>query len=349
LIFNNQDLSQLKLFFLQFSIFGFLSSIFISLLSIFINSRGFNKKIWLFIGTPDEFIILKKLLEFKRLEHELSIWDTENDFDRVKLNSTVGVIIFEPKRIGNLLNKQLIELKEKGIAVLNKMSWCERVLQRYPTELLEEVDLLDGHFFLKNTFIENRIKRLGDLVVSGLLLIITFPLVIFCGLLVFLQDGGPIFYSQIRNGKMNKKIKLWKIRTMLKTAELDSAVWAVKNDPRITKIGAILRKTRLDELPQLINVLNGEMSLIGPRPERPEFDSTLEREIPNYTLRRLIKPGLSGWAQVNYPYGASKIDSSNKLSYDLYYLRNFSFWLDLLILFKTMRLVLNAKGSSPII
>ena len=134
---------------------------------------------------------------------------------------------------------------------------------------------------------------------------------------------------------------------MKKNAEKSGAKWASKKDPRITRIGYFLRKLRIDELPQLWNVCIGNMSLIGPRPERPEFDKDLLERIPNYSLRLRIKPGLSGWAQVNYPYGASLEDSYNKLSYDLYYLKHFSFFLDLLIFFKTIRLVALAKGSIP--
>ena len=131
-------------------------------------------------------------------------------------------------------------------------------------------------------------------------------------------------------------------------AEQGGAQWSCRSDSRITKIGSFLRRTRLDEIPQLICVLNGSMSLIGPRPERPEMDQMLEQFIPFYKLRYSIKPGLSGWAQVNYPYGASVVDSANKLSYDLYYLRNFSFLLDALIFFKTIKLVFNARGSLPV-
>ena len=130
-------------------------------------------------------------------------------------------------------------------------------------------------------------------------------------------------------------------------AECDGFQWSKRSDSRVTKVGTFLRRVRIDELPQLWCVLTGSMSLIGPRPERPEFDRKLEKEIPHYRLRHCMQPGLSGWAQVNYPYGASVEDAANKLSYDLYYLRNFSFWLDLLIFFKTIRLIFNAHGSLP--
>ena len=166
-------------------------------------------------------------------------------------------------------------------------------------------------------------------------------------MLIWLTDRGPIFYQQQREGLFREELNIYKLRTMVVNAELNGPQWAAKNDKRITFIGNILRKTRIDELPQLISVFKGEMSLIGPRPERPEFNKFLEKEIPHYNLRHIIKPGLSGWAQVNYPYGSSYKDSQNKLSYDLFYISNYSIFLDLLILFKTMRTVFSAKGAIP--
>jgi len=181
--------------------------------------------------------------------------------------------------------------------------------------------------------------------VSGTLLWSTASLLLTAALLIKLEDGGPIFYSQWRSGLDGKPIKVWKLRSMRIDAEQAGVQWSRRGDPRITRIGRLLRVTRLDELPQLWSVLTGTMSLIGPRPERPKIEKDLKRHIPHYRLRHLIKPGLSGWAQVNYPYGASLADSEKKLSYDLFYLRNPSFWLDLLILFKTIRLVFNARGA----
>ena len=145
----------------------------------------------------------------------------------------------------------------------------------------------------------------------------------------------------------DKKIRIIKLRSMIINAETSGAQWSKKNDKRITNIGHFLRKSRIDELPQLISVLRGEMSLIGPRPERPEFNRFLKEEIPYYSMRSLFKPGLSGWAQVNYPYGASLEDSKNKLGFDLFYICNYSLKMDLFILFKTMRTVFSGKGSTP--
>ena len=231
--------------------------------------------------------------------------------------------------------------------VLSLVGWCEQVLQRFPPELLTNADLLRGEFSLIRGTMQLRLKRLGDVLFSGCLLVLTAPILVIAALLIRLQDGEPVLYSQLRSGLDGKPYRIWKLRTMRVDAERHGAQWVGKGDSRITPLGRLLRLTRLDELPQLWAVLQGEMSLIGPRPERPEFEQDLERQIPHYRLRHLMRPGLSGWAQVNYPYGASVEDAANKLSYDLYYLRNFSFWLDLLILFKTIRLVFNAQGAVP--
>ena len=190
-----------------------------------------------------------------------------------------------------------------------------------------------------------RLKRIADIFLSSFLLIVMLPVLCLSSIFIFLEDFGPILYNQIRTGLNSKKFKIYKLRSMRVNSEKDGAIWATTNDKRISKIGKIIRSTRIDELPQLWSVLQGKMSLIGPRPERPEFDEILSKDIPFYDTRYSIKPGLSGWAQVNYPYGASEKDAKNKLSYDLYYLENFSFFLDFFILLKTIKLVLNAKGS----
>jgi len=162
---------------------------------------------------------------------------------------------------------------------------------------------------------------------------------------VKLNSPGPFLFMQQRTGKSNRKFMAVKIRTMSKNAEHNGPQWAVKNDPRVTRSGRIMRKMRIDEIPQLINVLRGEMSFIGPRPERPEFIEKLEKKIPYYNERLLVKPGLTGWAQINFPYGASEKDALDKLQYDLYYIKNRSFILDLSIVLKTIKTVLSAGGQ----
>ena len=212
---------------------------------------------------------------------------------------------------------------------------------------LSAYQLVDNQNTQNEKKIQLRLKRLFDILLGSLILLFSLPLIVFFGLLIWINDGGPIFYCQIREGFFGNPIKIIKLRTMKIDAEKNGPQWSTKNDSRITFIGKILRRMRIDELPQIISVIKGEMSLIGPRPERPEFNLKLNKLIPNYHLRYYVKPGLSGWAQVNYPYGASIEDAKNKLSYDLYYILNFSCWIDLLILFKTTRVVFSGIGWNP--
>ena len=192
--------------------------------------------------------------------------------------------------------------------------------------------------------VQAQLKRMADLLLAALLLLITAPFMAVAALLIWLEDRGPIFYLQQRTGWLGHPFTVFKLRTMSVQSGNAPAQWTQVDDQRITSIGNVLRKLRLDELPQLLSVIKGEMSLIGPRPERPELEHQLERSIPHYRKRHWMRPGLSGWAQVSAPYASSIEDSDLKLSYDLYYLRHFNTWLDLLILFRTIKTVLKAGG-----
>lgn len=302
-----------------------------------------NNSVWSYVGSEEGFQQLREMLKWSRvpvhLEHVLPL--------QISHSCSSQFIVDHFYDHPPALLAALYRFQQQGAVVLTRLSWCELVLQRFPSELLAESDLLDGCFYVQNGTLQNRVKRVGDFVVALCLLFVTSPLILVSALLIKSSDKGPVFYSQVRTGLHGKPFRIWKLRSMRIDAEHQGAQWSSRSDPRITRVGSILRRTRLDELPQLWCVLTGSMSLIGPRPERPEFDYSLSRKIPNYDLRHLIRPGLSGWAQVNYPYGASVEDSANKLSYDLFYLKNFSFLLDLLILFKTIRLVFNAQGALP--
>ena len=267
--------------------------------------------------------------------------------DAKQLAQVDGVIVDGVSSIAEEQRQLLIRAMGTGQLVLSTTAWCEAFLHRLPPELISDNELLHGQFVLPQAGLQVRLKRLGDMLVSATLLVLTAPVMLLAGLLIWYQDRGPVFYSQWRTGQRGVPFRIWKLRTMRTDAERKGAQWVQQRDPRITPLGHALRLTRLDELPQLVAVLRGQMSLIGPRPERPEFDQDLERQIQHYSLRYWLRPGLSGWAQVNYPYGASLEDARNKLSFDLFYLRHFSFWLDLLILLKTMRLVFNARGALP--
>jgi exopolysaccharide biosynthesis polyprenyl glycosylphosphotransferase len=183
-----------------------------------------------------------------------------------------------------------------------------------------------------------------DLGLSFSLLCLVWPLMILVTVLIKLESKGPALYKQMRTGFKGRPFEVLKFRSMRQDAEADGAVWAKENDNRVTRIGKWIRLTRIDELPQLFNVFRGEMSFIGPRPERPEFDQMLEKEIPYYSMRYLVRPGITGWAQVMYPYGASVEDAKQKLEYDLYYIKNHRFWLDFIIVLRTVKIVLFRKG-----
>lgn len=244
------------------------------------------------------------------------------------------------------LVKGLIAYRKSGGTVMGIVDWCENELQRTPPELVDEGWFIasDG-FNLRAGSLGWRTKRIGDVVGAAILGVVTLPIVLIAVVCVFIEDGSPVLYKQKRTGLYEKEITIWKIRSMRRDAENNGAQWSKKGDSRVTAVGKIIRRLRIDELPQLLSVMVGELSLIGPRPERAEIEEGLVKYIDHYRVRHWVKPGLSGWAQVSYPYGASIEDSRKKLSYDIYYVRNAGVLLDLLVIAKTVRLVLSGRGS----
>jgi exopolysaccharide biosynthesis polyprenyl glycosylphosphotransferase len=188
-------------------------------------------------------------------------------------------------------------------------------------------------------------KRILDIVGSAILIVLSAPVWTLVSILIRVESKGPIFFRQTRVGLRGRPFSVLKFRTMRQDAEAQGAVWATKNDPRVTSLGRFMRKTRLDEIPQLWNVLRGEMGFVGPRPERPEFVQWLSSEIPFYELRHIIRPGITGWAQVRYQYGASLEETKQKLEYDLYYIKHLSLGLDLLIMFETIKTIILRRGA----
>ena len=239
-----------------------------------------------------------------------------------------------------------LEMRDpRVVRSVSVLSLFEQQQERLPPVLMADVSFTYDDLPWASTFsVQAQFKRMADLMVSALLLLLTAPLMAVGALLIWLEDRGPIFYTQQRSGWLGRPFTVLKLRTMTVQPADAPAEWTQVGDQRITAVGGVLRRLRLDELPQLLNVLNGEMSLIGPRPERPELEHQLECCIPHYRKRHWMRPGLSGWAQVCAPYASSIEDSDLKLSYDLYYLRHFSTWLDLLILFRTIKTVLKAGG-----
>lgn len=241
------------------------------------------------------------------------------------------------------VRKELYDLIPKGVNIYHIATFHDLFLDMLPIHATSEVWLLD-HLRNINRTGYNLIKRMMDIlfVMAFMPIILVFGLI--TALLVKLSSPGPIFYTQIRVGLNEKNFRIFKFRSMRTDAEKDGAQWSKKNDSRITPVGGFLRSTRLDELPQVINILRGDMSLVGPRPERPEFVTGLTKEIPHYHLRHLVRPGLTGWAQILFPYGDSVEDSARKLEYDLYYLKNKSILLDIKIALKTIKVVIGKMG-----
>ncbi len=240
--------------------------------------------------------------------------------------------------------RDLFKLLPMGIRVRHVASFCEDEAQFIPIYNADEIWFLQNLTYTRSPFADF-LKRFADLVMALILLVPGIPLGLISALMVWSTSKGPMLYSQIRTGLNGKPFRIYKFRSMYIDAEKRGAQWATKNDPRVTPVGRFLRKTRLDEIPQLINILKGDMSFVGPRPERPEFETDLTEKIPYYSLRHLMKPGLTGWAQVNYPYGASVEDAAHKLEYDLYYLKNKGLILDAKTVLKTVKVVISRGGQ----
>lgn len=254
------------------------------------------------------------------------------------------VIVAMEDRRGSLPVRELLELRLNGVVIEDSAAIMERLLGRLPLEGLNPSSLIFTEGFNVKTS-QQIPRRLISMAVSFAGLVICLPIVPFILLGVRLSSPGPILYRQTRTGLGGRQFSLLKFRTMRQDAESNGAVWATKNDSRVTKLGKFMRKARLDEIPQLWNVLRGEMGFVGPRPERPEFVRWLSSEIPYYELRHVIRPGITGWAQVRYQYGASLEEAKKKLEYDLYYVKHSSLGLDLLIMFETIKTIILQRGA----
>ena len=255
------------------------------------------------------------------------------------------IVAVKEQRGGVLPLRELLECRLKGVRITDLPRFFERVHGRVPIESLKASWLIYGDGF-RQTWLRNTVKRAFDVVVVAILLPIALPLMAVMAIAIAIDGGRPIIYRQERVGRRGQVFTLLKFRSMAHDAEKDGqAAWASLNDARITKVGRFMRRTRIDELPQLINVLHGEMSFVGPRPERPQFVATLTEKIPFYGVRHSVKPGLTGWAQVRYTYGANLDEAVKKLEYDLYYVKNHSLLLDLLVFVKTVKVVLLGEGA----
>ena len=254
------------------------------------------------------------------------------------------VIVALDERRGSLPLEQLLQCRLKGIHVDDGITFGESLSGKLSIENLHPSTIIFSNGF-RGVLVYKGIKRVIDLLASFLGLLVFLPLCLMIALAIKLDSRGPVLYRQERIGQDGKLFSLIKFRSMTVDAEKDGPVWAVVNDQRVTRVGRWLRKLRLDEITQIINVIKGEMSIVGPRPERPFFVKKLEKEVPFYSHRHAVKPGITGWAQILYPYGATREDAQEKLKYDLYYIKHMSPIMDLRIISETAKIVLLGRGS----
>jgi sugar transferase (PEP-CTERM system associated) len=262
----------------------------------------------------------------------------------IKLAADEIVIAIDDRRNALPLD-EILDCKMHGVQILDTQTFFERQLGKIRLDELQPSNMIFSDGFTQ-AILKQTEKRILDVAASSILLLASLPVLIATAIAIKLEGPGPILYGQKRVGWRGKEFTVYKFRSMQEDAEGDGvAVWAKADDDRVTRVGGFIRKSRIDELPQLFNVFNGDMSFVGPRPERPEFVDQLSSAIPYYDLRHHIKPGITGWAQVSYQYGASINDSREKLQYDLYYLKNYSLFLDLNILLLTVQVILWGKGA----
>lgn len=254
------------------------------------------------------------------------------------------VVISLLERRGRMPVRQLLHLKFAGVRVEEAHSVLERMTGRIGLEYLSPSWLILSDGFRKSPGL-TWTKRLLDVVVSLIALLLCLPLFVVVAVATLLESGGPVLFRQERTGLRGRPFDMLKFRSMYNDAEKEGPQWAATQDSRITRVGRWIRKFRIDELPQVINVLRGEMSIVGPRPERPHFVAMLEEEIPLYGLRHSVRPGITGWAQVRYQYGASVEETKTKLEYDLFYIKHLSIMLDLAVLFETLKVMLSGRGA----
>ncbi|MGV8930535.1 MAG: TIGR03013 family XrtA/PEP-CTERM system glycosyltransferase [Luteimonas sp.] len=278
----------------------------------------------------EEHLLLKSDCELPELSELLNIHE---------------IVVAPDERRGGLPMEQLLSCAQRGIGVTDLATFFEREAGMIKLNVIDPSNLVFSGGF-DHSLPRRLSKRFFDLVAASVLLALTWPLMLIVAACVWLESGGPVLYRQTRVGESGQGFELAKFRSMRTDAEKDGvARWASKDDDRTTRVGRFIRSTRLDELPQLFNVLRGEMSFVGPRPERPQFVDQLNDQIRFYNVRHSVKPGLTGWAQLRYPYGASVLDAEEKLKFDLFYVKNHGLVLDLMILLQTVEVVLFRRGA----
>jgi len=297
-----------------------------------------NAQIVGFVPGPNEREATVPANELLRMDGSLTDLAHRLEVDEI-------VVALTERRSGSMPLRQLLDCKAAGMKVYDLAMHFEKTLGQIRVDYLNASWLIFGDGFNQGA-LRTAIKRVFDIVSAAGLCVLATPVVLLTAVLIKLESPGPVLYRQERVGQNGRTFKVTKFRSMRADAEKDGKpVWAATNDSRVTRVGQVIRRLRIDELPQLFNVLRGDMSLVGPRPERPFFVEQLTHEIPFYALRHSVKPGVTGWAQVRYAYGATVEDSQQKLQYDLYYVKNHTLFLDLVVLFETVGVVLTGKGA----
>lgn len=310
------------------------------------------------IGTPEEKALLGSLLQ-KRLDYKIAVFtefgknisdlspaDLGLAIENATQGNSVDLVVMNIDALRTKdIQAVLLRVRMRGIPIIDLSLFFEETMKKIPLSHITQHRFFRNDEFpgVKKDFSE-KLKRSMDVILSFILILASLPLSFLTAALIKLTSRGPVFFFQERLGRGENPYRLWKFRTMVPGAETAGPQWADEADARITRVGRFLRKIRLDELPQLVNVLKGEMSLVGPRPEREYFVRQLSAQIPFYKLRFYVKPGITGWAQINYRYGSSVEDATEKLMYDLFYIKNRSIWLDFKILIKTLRVISLGMG-----
>ncbi|TRD09987.1 TIGR03013 family PEP-CTERM/XrtA system glycosyltransferase [Erythrobacter insulae] len=330
-------------------------------LNSFLGSSAFRRRVMV-LGAGDRAERLRKLgekpeagfaivsyvamSEPERVVEEAIPREAIHDLGRFVENLGVSEVVLALQERRNALPlKDLLRIKTKGCHVNDFSSFMERETGKVDLDTVNPSWLIFSDGFSSGRMFSSAVKRVFDITASLILLLLTFPIIAVFAVLVKLDSKGPAFFRQERVGLYGQTFYLHKLRSMRTDAEKDGSKWAEENDPRITRMGRFIRKVRIDELPQTWSVLKGHMSFVGPRPEVPTFVESLEEEIPFFAERHMVKPGITGWAQINYPYGASTEDSRKKLEFDLYYAKNYTPFLDFVILLQTVRVVLWPEGA----
>lgn len=302
------------------------------------------------IGTNKEMAeIADALTKHPQMGYKLAeIINRYEDIAHLKekvLLHNADTVVYSEHAFPETISGALYALVPMGIAIVDLPTFFAHIMHKIPVSIIGEAWFLENLIEREKSVFEVE-KRFLDVAASLLGILVCLPFLLLVGAAIYLDSGGPVFYTQTRIGKNGRIFRLLKLRTMVRNAEAGGAQWTVFKDARITRAGSFLRKTRIDELPQLWNVLLGDMSFVGPRPERPEFVEKLGKEVPHYHMRHLVRPGLTGWAQIHQPLGGASLkDSIEKLQYDLYYIKNRDLMMDLDVILKTIPVILSRKGN----